>query len=128
MHLMSVDLPAPLSPTSAMTSPARTSKSTSSSARTDPKLFETPRVSSLGVTTPAGEGEAIVSVTGRSPVSRRVGSRRSDSPPSCHCLAVLLVRADAHLGLLERSVLVQQVDVLLRDPDRGRKRRRHVPH
>jgi len=36
MHLTSVDLPAPLSPTSAITSPARTSKSTSSSAWTDP--------------------------------------------------------------------------------------------
>src|ERR1700746_4045513 len=39
MHLTSVVLPAPLSPTSAITSPARTSKSTSSSACTDPNVL-----------------------------------------------------------------------------------------
>ena len=48
-HLISVDLPAPLSPTSAITSPGRTSKSTSSSACTEPKLFEIPWSSSSGV-------------------------------------------------------------------------------
>ena len=37
MHLISVDLPAPLSPSSASTSPASTSRSTSSSAVTAPK-------------------------------------------------------------------------------------------
>ena len=49
MHLISVDLPAPLSPTSAMTSPADTWKSTSNSAWTAPKLFETPCSSRTGV-------------------------------------------------------------------------------
>ena len=49
MHLISVDLPAPLSPTSAMTSPAATWKSTSKSAWTAPKLLETPRSSRTGV-------------------------------------------------------------------------------
>ena len=49
MHLISVDLPAPLSPTSAITSPAFTSKSTSLSACTEPKLLEMPRSSSVGV-------------------------------------------------------------------------------
>ena len=39
MHLISVDLPAPLSPTSAITSPCRTSKSTSVSASTEPNVF-----------------------------------------------------------------------------------------
>ena len=39
MHLISVDLPAPLSPTSAITSPLRTSKSTSVRACTDPNDF-----------------------------------------------------------------------------------------
>src|SRR5918911_1295541 len=48
-HLISVDLPAPLSPTSAITSPSRTSKSTPRSACTEPKLFETPRSSSVAV-------------------------------------------------------------------------------
>ena len=49
MHLISVDLPAPLSPTSAMTSPGDTWKSTSNSAWTAPKLFETPCSSRTGV-------------------------------------------------------------------------------
>src|SRR5919106_2554469 len=65
MHLISVDFPAPLSPTSAMTSPERTSKSTSTSACTEPKLFDTPRVSSVGVETAAcvGVGSAGAMVT-----------------------------------------------------------------
>src|ERR1700704_4788376 len=49
MHLVSVDLPAPLSPTRAMTSPAETWKSTSWRACTAPKAFETPRSSRTGV-------------------------------------------------------------------------------
>src|SRR3954449_5325761 len=48
-HLISVDLPAPLSPTSAITSPSRTSKSTPRSACTDPKLLWTSRSSSAVV-------------------------------------------------------------------------------
>src|SRR6187551_1378108 len=46
--LMSVDLPAPLSPTSATTSPAWTSKSTSVSASTAPNRFVTPFSSRSG--------------------------------------------------------------------------------
>src|SRR3954454_9026445 len=49
MHLISVDLPAPLSPTSAITSLGRTSKSTSVSACTDPNDFVIPRSSRRGV-------------------------------------------------------------------------------
>src|SRR5437762_12313624 len=45
-HLISVDLPAPLSPTSAITCPASTWKSTSLRARTAPKLLSTPFSSS----------------------------------------------------------------------------------
>jgi hypothetical protein len=48
MALMSVDLPAPLSPTSATTSPAATVKSTSSSARTAPNDLHTARATSSG--------------------------------------------------------------------------------
>ena len=48
MHLISVDLPAPLSPTSAMTSPAFTERLTSVSACTEPNDFETPRSSRVG--------------------------------------------------------------------------------
>jgi hypothetical protein len=43
MVFTSVDLPAPLSPTSATTSPALTSKSTPPSACTAPNRFSTPR-------------------------------------------------------------------------------------
>src|SRR5918998_3143770 len=48
MHLIRVDLPAPLSPTSAITSPGATWKSTSYRAWTAPKLFETRRSSRTG--------------------------------------------------------------------------------
>ena len=41
MLLIETDLPAPLSPTSAVTSPAGTSRSTSDSACTGPKFLET---------------------------------------------------------------------------------------
>src|SRR3954467_830369 len=44
--LISVDLPAPFSPSSAWTSPARSVKSTSCNARTAPKLLLIPRTSS----------------------------------------------------------------------------------
>src|SRR5206468_11625909 len=44
MHLIRVDLPAPLSPTRAITSPSRTSKSTSVSACTEPNDLERPRI------------------------------------------------------------------------------------
>src|SRR4051794_41791184 len=47
--LTSVDLPAPLSPTSATTSPERISKSTSWRACTGPKLLLTPWSASTGV-------------------------------------------------------------------------------
>src|SRR5437764_15173677 len=46
--LISVDFPAPLSPTSAITWPSRTSKSTSASAWTEPNDFEIPRSSRIG--------------------------------------------------------------------------------
>src|SRR5690349_1946662 len=49
MALMSVDLPAPLSPTSATTSPAWTAKSTSVRASTAPNRLVTPLSSRSGV-------------------------------------------------------------------------------
>src|SRR5688500_16292573 len=48
MHLIRVDLPAPLSPASASTSPACSRKETCCSAWTPPKRFERPRASSSG--------------------------------------------------------------------------------
>src|SRR5690348_11671926 len=49
MHLIRVDLPAPLSPTSAITSPALTEKSTSVRACTEPNDLVIPRTSSSGL-------------------------------------------------------------------------------
>src|SRR3954453_15743860 len=108
IDLISVDLPAPLSPTSAITSPSRTSKSTSISACTVPKFFETARQSSWGV-------EALV--TGRSyqngggvkrrarVVPTRMGEARPGRPPLRRLLAVLRVDALADGGLLHQAVL-----------------------
>src|SRR5436309_578066 len=102
MLLIRVDLPAPLSPTSAITSPARTSKSTSVSACTTPNDFETPLSSSVGeMEAPRWGASASVTVT-----------RRTLS------LAQLLVNADADLRLLQSSGLEEDLVVRLRDPDR----------
>src|SRR4051794_33064877 len=49
MHLTSVDLPAPLSPTSAVTSPGYTERLTSRRTCTGPKLLSIPRTSKRGV-------------------------------------------------------------------------------
>src|SRR4051812_22806983 len=61
MVFTSVDLPAPLSPTRASTSPARTSSSMFFSAWTAPKRFETPRSdSTVPVPTVAGVGVTVI--------------------------------------------------------------------
>src|SRR5215204_2262660 len=59
-----VDLPAPLSPTRASTSPARTSRSMFFSAWTAPKRLETPRSAS---TVPVTGGEVGVTVIDQPP-------------------------------------------------------------
>src|SRR4026209_612086 len=92
MPLMSVDLPAPLSPTSAMTSPARTSKSTSVSACTDPKVFDRPRISRSGVSVTRGPQRVVEAPGGASTIE--VG-----------LLAVLLVLPRAHVAALQELVL-----------------------
>src|SRR5919112_6043629 len=89
MHLMSVDLPAPLSPTSATTSPAATRKSTWYSAWTAPNRFETPRSSRTG----------WLSVMRSDPVLVAHGGEP----------------AGADLLALEEAVLDRHVDVLLGD-------------
>src|SRR5689334_18018755 len=89
MHLMSVDLPAPLSPTRAMTSPAATRKSTWYSAWTAPNRFETPRSSRTG----------WLSVIGSDPGLR----------------AEVRVLAGADVLPLQEAVLERDVDVVLRD-------------
>ena len=61
--LTSVDLPAPLSPTRATTSPARTSRSMSVRAETAPNCLQMPR--RLSTVSAAGGGACVVSVMGR---------------------------------------------------------------
>src|SRR5664279_4937298 len=66
MHLINVDFPAPLSPTSAVTLPAVTEKSTACRTSTAPKLLFTPRISRIGLSaTVIGASPALVVVGGR---------------------------------------------------------------
>src|SRR5439155_23118452 len=106
-HLISVDFPAPLSPTSAITSPSRTSKSTACSACTDPKLFETPRSSRVA------RGVAFTSG-----FYHDGGAPRSASVVKVFLLAVLRVDAVTDLALLQESVREELRVVRLGDPDR----------
>src|SRR6266496_1707848 len=107
-HLISVDLPAPLSPTRAITSPFRTSKSTSVSAWTEPKLFEIPRSSSsapfaMFLAPSVKGGGALASAP--NPYTQRV------------LLAELCELAAADLALLQESVLEEERVIRLRDRD-----------
>src|SRR5215813_5093637 len=104
MHLISVDLPAPLSPTRAITSPARTSKSTSLSACTDPKVLDRSRISRSGV-----------SVTGR--LRATVEAPGGASTRVADLLAVLLVLPGAHVAALQELVLEETRVIRLRDRD-----------
>src|SRR5437667_10394721 len=108
-HLIKVDLPAPLSPTSAMTSPSRTSKSTSASACTDPNDFEMPRSWRIGV-----------SLTGVGfPTTKPVGTPARAPPPvsPVWLLAELRELADAHVALLQELVREESRVVGLGDRD-----------
>src|SRR5690349_10242368 len=108
MHLMSVDLPAPLSPTRAMTSPVRTSKSTSVNACTDPNVFVRSRISRSGVSL----------TSGRPYEGRAVEACREHASTLFGCLlAVLLVRPGAHLAPLQE--LVREEPGVVRLGDRG---------
>src|SRR6185437_2377197 len=97
MHLISVDLPAPLSPTSAMTSPFLTSKSTSESACTEPYDFETSRSWRRGVSS-LTEPCSYQKLPVEAPTSDASTSR-------VLLLAVLRVLADAHVASLQELVL-----------------------
>src|SRR3954454_2826031 len=130
--LMRVDLPAPLSPTRATTSPAPTSKSTSVSARTAPKLLLTPFSSSRGVFDPAAGCVAVASVTSLLP--RRRGPHCSLSyftTTSALLEADLLARGRIcrRADLLDRVEAVlnnRRLDVGLCHGDRRQDDRRHV--
>src|SRR5919201_2273795 len=117
--LISVDLPAPLSPTSAITSPSRTSKSTSVSAWTDPNDLETSRSSRVGGAPFPLTASSIRREAPRKDASRFVGFGRL-------LLAVLRVGPVTDLALLEEPVPEEQLVVLLRDPDRGQEDGRDV--
>src|SRR4051812_745457 len=116
--LIRVDLPAPLSPTRAATSPAPTSKSTSVSARTAPKLLLTPFSSSRGCFDPTACCVAVASVTSLLPL--RCGPLCSLSTSLLHAvlLARRLERARADLARLPEAVLDDGVlDVVSGDRD-----------
>src|ERR687898_274133 len=92
MTLMSVDLPAPFSPTRAWTSPPRSSNDTSSSARVAPNRLDIPRM--------ARTGAASASVTGRRPA--RYTPRHPPNGPTCTPRggqrSKLLVTTVTHIG------------------------------
>src|SRR5919108_2744246 len=118
-----VDLPAPLSPTRATTSPLWTSKSTSLSAWTGPKLLLTPFRASTGVFPFILEGSF-----------RPNGSTRRRQGAAGHCalldtglLAGRLVLAGADLVRGPESVLDDGVvDVVLRHGHRRQQDRRDL--
>src|SRR5207302_196935 len=116
-HLISVDLPAPLSPTSAITSPSLTSKSTSVSACTDPNDFEIPRSSSVGLS-------FTVRVITQERVEAPSGAPPPERPPCL--LAVLGVRTHADLTLLQEAVREEELVVRLGDRHRSQLRERHL--
>src|SRR5947207_12318485 len=122
-HLISVDLPAPLSPTSAITCPASTWKSTLLRARTAPKLLSTPFSSSRCCPCSLKSlSRSIEGLRGGVPSTPpRIVLRSSKA-----CLgAVRLELPDADLVLRQEPVLDDRVvDVRLRDSDRGQKHRR----
>src|SRR4051812_38950887 len=119
-HLTRVDLPAPLSPTSAITSPCRTSKSTSVSAWTEPKallMLRSSRSGGVSVMWGSGGSRERIRWRRREDASTRVERVR---------LAVLLVLADADLGLLQEALREELGVVLLGDPHDGKCLRRFL--
>src|SRR5690242_10915875 len=135
--LMSVDLPAPLSPTSAVTWPAGMSRSMPVSACTGPKLLPTPRSRSSGTSlaSPAPDGTRSAGAV-RVP-SAELSVTTAASPPGCKgsssssrdtvLRAVRLERARAQLRCWHELVLDDRgVHVLRRDPFRREQDRGHV--
>src|SRR4051795_5886743 len=120
MHLMSTDFPAPLSPMSAVTSPERTSRSTSVSACTGPKFFDTPCKRSRG------SAPFTVLFIGSFRDSKASGpgpSTRGPAQPAGlldSCLLALAGEvATADVGHLDDAILDDRVGhVVRRDPDR----------
>src|SRR4051794_14853981 len=113
-HLTRVALPAPLSPTRAMTSPDRTSKSTPRRACTAPNRLCTPRSCSSGVSLNASSScRSSRGAAGRRRPSWSMGLLEP------RVSAVLLVLALADVAGLQEAVLDDGVlDVGLRDRER----------
>src|SRR5215213_8566471 len=86
MHLTNVDLPAPLSPTSAVTSPGYAEKLTSRRTCTGPKLLSIPRTSSRGVA-------AVTALLSQAAIRDRHRGRRWRSRTRDH-----LMPASVHLA------------------------------
>src|SRR5215203_5205790 len=122
MHLISVDLPAPLSPTSAMTSPLDTWKSTSNSAWTAPNLFETPCSSRTGVSVTISAPPRPRRIRGR---PGRDAPRHSLLKADVLALGGDLAGADLlHLGEVDLAGVL--LDVVLGHGDRVEQDRRNV--
>src|SRR5262245_39104871 len=113
-HLTSVDLPAPLSPTSAVTSPARTVKSTPCSTCTGPKCLSTPRSCRIGsvTTTPPGAADARPRVS-------RPRIRSIDALLDAELSAGGLGGGHTHLRRFHLAVIDHGLDVVLGDQLRG---------
>src|SRR6266545_817958 len=134
MHLTSVDLPAPLSPTSAITSPRLDSKSTDLSTLTGPKLLSMPRIRRI---TSSGIGQLLhcqivrLSAALQLTASGRPPHAADDRPPTVELLdagrrALGDVGAGARTGLRGVAVVDRIRDVVLRDRDRRGQDRRHL--
>src|SRR6476469_2744150 len=125
MVLMSTDLPAPLSPARAVTWPAGTSRSTSTRARTGPKLLLTPRRRRSGTSASTPSGSVVwsarcvpVLIVSCLPFPRLFDSGR-------RARALRLGHAD--VGCLDEAVLHHGGGhVLRRHPRRRQVRRLHV--
>src|SRR6266702_330615 len=117
---ISVDLPAPFSPSSACTSPRRRSKSTPSFATTAPNLFVMPRSSSascssgcVGVTS-AGRPDPRSDLVSRPPASRNRSLRSL-----FHCVGDVgdLARLDVGCDLVELGGVLLARRVQLAEAD-----------
>src|SRR5690242_890807 len=142
--LMSVDLPAPLSPTSAVTSPRYASKSTSCRTCTAPKLLFTARSDRIGCSSPTGGAVAVAlgivmlpllprgglpswrdyPTWNGGPVRAGPGPRRG-SGDGCGLAGRGVLRGADVRGLLE-AVVADVLDVVLEDRHRGLQRGRDV--
>src|SRR5213075_3240167 len=117
MHLTSVDLPAPLSPTSAVTSPACAVKSTSRRTCTGPKLLLMPRSSSRGAAV-TGAPHVGVTPVPASGTCRDAGTGICPRSADAGRGALGGVVAGAQVGLGHETVGHDVLDIVLVDDDR----------